>query len=275
MIIIPDDLTGKELFKFLKANKSILKAQKKYEVKRADAVSYSKMIVTHKGDAVKANLPVNDEPNPNEIQVLSVINTTNWLDSHGDVHIPGLWKKSLSENKEVYLLQEHDMSFKGIITDNVTASTQKISWQSLGVDAPGNTEALLFESVIPKDRNEYMYSEYQKGHVKNHSVGMRYVSMQMAVNEPEDKYFREEYDVWEKYFPMIVNKDAAEAQGYFWAVTEAKVIEGSAVPIGSNRITPTLSVSDSTKQQPANATDDLPQPFDVLKAISQTQFVNF
>lgn len=275
MILVPDDLTGRELFKFLKANKSILKAQKKYEVKHADAVSYSKMVVTQKGDAVKANLPVSDDPNPNEIQVLSVINTTNWLDSHGDVHIPGLWKKSLAENKDLYLLQEHNMSFKGIITDKVTAFTQKLTWASLGINEQGSTEALLFDSTIPKNRNEYMFGEYQNGHVKNHSVGMRYVNMVMAVNEPEDKYFREEYDAWEKFLPMIINKDIAEERGYFWAVLEAKAIEGSAVPIGSNRVTPTLNVSNSTKQQPVYATDDLPQEFDVIKAIQQTQFVNF
>ncbi len=38
------------------------------------------------------------------------------------------------------------------------------------------------------------------------------------------------------------NKEEAENQGYFWAVKEAKVLEGSAVPIGSNTATPTLEV---------------------------------
>lgn len=275
MILVPDDLTGKELFKFLKANKSILKAQKKYEVKRGDAVSYSKMLVTPKGEAVKANVPVVEEPNPSEIQVINVINTTNWLDSHKDVHIPGIWKKSLSDGNDLYLLQEHDMSFKGIITDKVDAFTQKMSWKSLGLEAEGNTEALIFDNVIPKNRNEYMFGEYQKGHVKNHSVGMRYITLFMAINEPDDKYYREEYEVWEKYFPMIVNQEDALMDNYFWAVTEAKVIEGSAVPIGSNRITPTLNVSNSTKQQPAYATDDLPQEIDIMKWVKETNFINF
>ena len=36
-------------------------------------------------------------------------------------------------------------------------------------------------------------------------------------------------------------KEQAEEQGYFWAVTQAKLIEGSAVVLGSNPITPTLS----------------------------------
>lgn len=278
-IEIDPSLKGKELYAFLKANKSALIAQKKYEVKRGDAIGYSRMLMTDKGEAVKANEPVNTD-NPNEINVLSVINTTNWLDSHKDVHIPGLWKKSLQENKERYLLQEHNMSFKGIITDQVKATTKKIAWKALGVDAEGETEALIYDSTISKDRNEYMFNEYRKGHVKNHSVGMRYIKIDLAVNEPEDKYYRDEYEVWQKYIDQIANKAEAEDTGYFWAVTEAKEIEGSAVPIGSNRITPVISVnvSDSTKQQPVLTTVELPQPktdaFNIDQAIKSTNFFN-
>jgi hypothetical protein len=46
---------------------------------------------------------------------------------------------------------------------------------------------------------------------------------------------------------MIANKSAADEKGYFWAVTEAKLIEISAVVIGSNRITPTQSVTENTE----------------------------
>jgi hypothetical protein len=271
-VVIDETLTGKELYAFLKDNKAALIAQKKYEVKRGDAVSYSRMLLTEKGEAVKANEPVTND-NLNNIEVLSVINTTNIMDSHKDVHIPGLWKKSLQENKDLYLLQEHDMSFKGIITDNVKASTKKIAWKALGLDVPGETEALIFDSTIGKDRNEYMFGEYQKGHVKNHSVGMRYVKIDLAVNEPEDKYYRDEYEVWQKYIDQVANKTDAEESGYFWAVTEAKVLEGSAVPIGSNRVTPTLNVSESTKRQPDLSTEVLPPSFDISKAIKETTFI--
>jgi hypothetical protein len=60
------------------------------------------------------------------------------------------------------------------------------------------------------------------------------------VNEPEDEYYKEEYANWVQYAPMVANIADAEAQGFFWAVLEAKVIEGSAVVKGSNIITPTL-----------------------------------
>lgn len=247
MIEIPD-LKGKPLFDWLLANKSTLIAQKKFELKRGDAISYAGSIETYSGKVVKANEPAND--NRTELAITSIINTTYWYDSHGDVHIDGLWKKSLSENRQLYLLQEHSMSFKGIIADEVKGYTKRISWRSLGVDFDGYTEALVFESTVKQDRNPYMFDEYRKGHVKNHSVGMRYVDIDLAFNSDEDDYSKYK-ERWDKYIDKIANKAEVEAAGYFFAVKEAKAVEGSAVPVGSNIITPTQSVKNTG---PAKAT---------------------
>jgi len=255
MIEIPE-ISGKKLYDFLTANKSSLIAQKKFEVKRGDPFVYSGSIENDKGRTVKANTPL--DANRNEIQVLSVINTTYWMDSHSDVHIDGLWKKSLFETKDLYLLQEHSMTFKGIITDNVKAYTKKIAWRTLGVDFDGYTEALVFDSSISKDRNTFMFDEYRKGHVKNHSVGMRYVKIELAIN---DEDYKDEFACWNKYTEYIANKEAAIAQGYYWPVTEAKCVEGSAVPIGSNTITPTQSVKNI---EPGNSTQH--------RAVNDTRF---
>lgn len=235
MIEIPEK-TGKSLFEWLVANKSALIAQKKFEMKRGDAISYSGSIETDTGRVVKANGMLEDKDN---IEVTSVINTTYWMDSHQDVHIDGLWKKSLQETKQLYLLQEHSMTFKGIISDEVKAYTKKISWRSLGIEFDGYTEALVFESKINKDRNPYMFDEYRKGHVKQHSVGMRYCTIEMAINDDEYPTYKQ---VWDNYIDKIANRETAEEAGYFWAVSQAKVVEGSAVPLGSNSITPTQSV---------------------------------
>lgn len=253
MIEIPD-LKGKKLFDFLTLNKSSLVAQKKFEAKRGDPFYYSGNVETDKGKTVKANMPLDE--NRDSITVTSVINTTYWMDSHSDVHVDGLWKRSLFNTKEFYLLQEHSMTFKGIITDQVKAYTKKIAWRTLGVDFDGYTEALVFESVISKDRNTFMFDEYRRGHVKNHSVGMRYGKIELAIN---DEDYKEEFANWGKYIDYIANKEAAIEQGYYWPVTEAKVIEGSAVPIGSNTITPVTSVknidsSSDTHSRPAKST---------------------
>lgn len=229
---------GAELFKFLIDNEKTLIAQKKYEIKRADAVFHSGILETDKGRTIKANIgaPLS---NKTELEVTSVINTTNWYDSHGDVHVNGLWKKSLSESKGLYLLQEHQLSFKGIISDEVRAYTKSISWRTLGVPKDGYTEALVFESKVKQSRNGYMFEQYRDGFVKNHSVGMRYVTIDLAINDDEYPAYKA---LWDKYAGEIANKDEVEEAGYFWAVTQAKVVEGSAVPIGSNVITPTESV---------------------------------
>ena len=85
-----------------------------------------------------------------------------------------------------------------------------------------------------------MFKQYADVNVTNQSVGMRYVKLLLAVNNEE---YKTEKEIWDKYYPVIANKSAADEQGYFWAVTEAKVVEGSAVPIGSNQVTPTISVN--------------------------------
>lgn len=249
-----------DLFKFLKTNQETLLAEKKYFPKHGDSLSFNQVLYDSKGQALKANTPI-DISGLNELKVRVAINSTNIMDSHGDVHIPGIWKKSLSENKLIKHLQEHAMKFDHIIADgkDLKAFTEKISWLELGFKFAGESEVLVFESTIRKARNPYMFEQYSKGYVNNHSVGMQYVSMVLCIND-DDPYFGAEYEAWQKYIEMVVNKDTAEKAGYFWAVKEAKVIEGSAVPIGSNYATPTLDnnvktvpVEDHTAE-PAKAT---------------------
>lgn len=227
-----------EMFKALRENKETLSAQKKMITKEADAVVFVSEVKNDKGETVKADAV--DITDVNKLRLKVVINTTNLMDSHSDVHFNGIWKKSVKEKKNLYLLQEHRMKFDHIISDNVKASVQLMNWSDLGQKFIGQTEALVFDVEIDK-RNEYMFQQYAKGYVKNHSVGMRYVKIELAINS-EYKWDVEEKEVWDKYIDQIANREVADDKGYFWAVTEAKIIEGSAVPIGSNTITPTLEV---------------------------------
>jgi hypothetical protein len=84
-----------------------------------------------------------------------------------------------------------------------------------------------------------MFEQYKQGFVTNHSVGMRYVKLDIAINDTD---YEKEKDYYDKYITQVINSDDAEKQGYFWVVTEAKAIEGSAVPMGSNPITPTINI---------------------------------
>lgn len=239
---------------WLRENKDTLLAAKKSQIKYADAVSNYPVYIMQ-DEVYKANKPVNDA-DISELKVKVAINTTNLMDSHGDVHIPGLWKKSLKENRNIMHLQEHEMKFDHIIADgqDVKASTEVMSWKDLGQAWAGQTEALVFESTVKQDRNEFMFGQYRKALVNNHSVGMYYVKFFLAVNSDEE-YWKEEKKTWDKYIDQVANKERAESRGYFYAVTEAKVVEGSAVPMGSNWVTPTL---DNNLKEPPQGTHKEP-----------------
>jgi hypothetical protein len=242
--------TKKELFKFLSENRDKLIAQKKAVKKEVDCSVIVKPILVIDEAKKKANkagdMMIIDPVSLDSLKVVCVINTTNFLDSHQDVHIPGIWNKTLQENKMIMHLQEHDMEFDKIIADgdNLKAYTKRFKWSELGYPYQGETEALVFESEILRKRNEFMLNQYANGWVKNHSVGMYYVKTDFALN---DEDYPNEYEAWKKYYPMIVNPEMADTRGYFWYVIEAKCVEGSAVPIGSNTATPTLDNGTKSK----------------------------
>jgi len=247
-------------------NKATLIAQKKAAIKYADGCIYASLD-SNSGEMVsKSSIDVTDI---NEIEVKAAINTTNILDSHGDVHIKGLWNKSLKENKMIMHIQEHQLKFDKIIADgkDLKTSVKTMSFKELGYKMDGDTQVLFFDSIVKRNRNLYMFKQYADGNVQNHSVSMRYVKMELAVNNED---YKEEFAVWQKYYDTIANKSDAEALGYFWAIKEAKIIEGSAVPIGSNKITPTLEVNEAAK----TGTSKTIEPPEGTQKISKSVIIN-
>lgn len=252
--------TKESLFAHLKANKAILMAEKKSAIKLADAIQVvGRSLEFHHGDTVSKAEAVAASSTDGVIKVTSVINTTNILDSHGDVHIPGLWKKSLKEARQHWLIKEHHFNFDNVISDVVEASTRNIEWAALGFPQwEGKTQALVFVSEIAQTDKTGMYERYKAGKVPNHSVGMRYVKIELAINN-EANGFEEEKAIWDKYIDEVANKEDAISQGYFWAVLEAQVVEGSAVLRGSNYVTPTLSVKGDGEPEQSTHTEEPPQ----------------
>lgn len=247
--------TKEDLFKALVSNKKELISIKKSTTKNADAVNCGYLDTT-----VKVNTNKSLDENLTDLSQLNVkvvINTTNFLDSHGDVHVNGIWNKSVKDNVSFLHLQEHEREFDKVITDSAKGYVKSMTWKALGFPYSGSTEALIFESTIDKNRNEFMLNQYANGWVKNHSVGMRYVQLELAINT-EAEYDKEYKALWDEYYPIIANKEVADERGYFWIVSEAKIVEGSAVVMGSNSATPTLSVEN--KSEADNITSEQEEP---------------
>jgi hypothetical protein len=255
-----------ELFKALRENKNTLIAQKKMITKQADAVIHYVQVENEKGETIKATY--SDTSVINQLKAELVINTTNLMDSHSDVHIKGIWNKSAKEQKNLLLLQEHKMTFDHIISDNVDVSVKEVKWSDLGYSYKGTTEALTFDVLIDKQRNPFMFDQYAKGYVKEHSVGMRYVKMELAINS-DSKWDVEEKEIWDNYIDQVANKEQAEEQGFFWAVLEAKIVEGSAVVKGSNFATPTINVEAVKDDTPTITTE----PTEVTQEEQLKQFL--
>lgn len=246
MIKIPHFNDVSKLHAWLVDNKRLMIAQKKATIKFADALSCDPLfLIDSKGSAIKSDaIPADAD----KLDVVSVINTTKLFDSHGDVHFDGLWDKSMKENRDNYLVKEHDFTWDGIITDEVKVTAPIVTWKALGFQYAGSTQALTYTSTISKSQdNTGMFNRYAQGKVKQHSVGMRYIKLALAL---DNKRYEEEYKVWKNYYDQIANKPDVDKAAYFWAVTEGKNIEGSAVVKGSNFATPTVSVQEA-KEEPS------------------------
>jgi hypothetical protein len=279
--LIPHNLTGKAVLDYIVKNEALIFHAKKSTIKKADEIQSMPMYVDEKGNFISKEEVAQTQIDPNKLKVVVVINTTNWYDSHCDVHIPGIWKKTLSDNKKngFYLLESHGREFEDVIAEGCSGYTKVLSWKDLGLTLAGTTEALIFDGIIEKDRNEYMFDQYQKGYVKKHSVGMRYVKMVTCINDDDYPVQKEN---WDKYIEMVANRTEAEADGYFWAVLEAKIIEGSAVLFASNCMTPVMETSmiegkndseEDTQNQPPEGTDGEPSLFNLDLAIKEVKII--
>lgn len=173
--------------------------------------------------------------------VYPVINTTNYLDSHNDVHADGLWTKSAAEQVGKTLwITNHLLEIGSEIAyeKDVNIMVQDMTFKALGYDSSMSTQALIFEVEKSAIVNDRVKDRIEKNIPTQHSIRMQYVNVMFAMDsdDDEDKEYKATYD---KYIDKVANKDRARSQAYFWVVTEAKIVsEGSSVIQGSNDITP-------------------------------------
>lgn len=284
-VIIPEHLVGKELYKFLVANKSALINEKKSMVKRTEPVFHSPSFLFTKADgATKA--PGDNAENPTEdtgvLRVKVAANTSMWCDNQMDVLLPDNAAKSLRDRKGMIPhIHDHIWELTATVGEVVNIYYQDLPLSELGVNKAGNAQVLVFETDIRKDYNEKVYNKYKAGKVNQHSIGLQYVKIELAINDEE---YEKEMDFWNKYIDQVINKEMCTEKGYFWVVSEIKLMENSAVLFGSNILTPTLSNEQKdagTFSQPPEGTEETPPKADTSKTevvdwgkIADTLFVN-
>lgn len=237
--------TKAELFEALKSEKTNLIGLKKAQVKSSDSVSVS----VNKVEATKAIGGLDNG------FIYPVINTTKYMDSHNDVHINGIWNKSVNDQQnKVHYIINHELEVGKVIAypKDVEVLTKEVLWRDLGVDFEGSTQALMFKTNVFDYSNESAKQIIKDKIDIEHSVRMQYVKIELAIDSSDPDY-AEESEVWTKYINEIANKGKAVEQGYFWAVTEAKIHkEGSMVLAGSNDVTP--MVYPTKDNEPSNDT---------------------
>lgn len=179
------------------------------------------------------------------ILVKSVINTTNIIDSHRDLHLKDIWNKTVSDNPYSYHLKQHEAEFESVISNKAKSYNEKTNFNKLGLDIDFKTTANINEFVLSRNKMPFMFDAYVSGDVKQHSVGMFYVSVDVAYYDEDSQ---KQMDFFEEMKALAVNPEVADEFGYFWVVYEAKKREGSAVVFGSNSVTPTLFVKNYEPQ---------------------------
>jgi hypothetical protein len=209
------------------------------EMKR-NIIKYSESNSIAQNSTIQKSLHTNyeDDTKNGVINRKIVANTYLWADSHDDVHLPGIFSKSIAERfGKIWHLHDHVHQIAAKVGKLTNLYEQEVSWFDLGVNKFGKTTALFAESEIQKSLNPVIYREYLKGEINQHSVGMVYVKVDVAIDSHEDE---NAYANWNKYISLIGNPERVNEKGYFFLIKEAKLIEISAVLEGSNELTPTI-----------------------------------
>lgn len=252
-IQLPKYTDKAQLFDWLITNKADLIDLKKSTIKFADSFGMESV----SNPIVIKSFSTENTDTDNQINRTIIGNTYNWMDSHDDVHLDGVFSDSIKQRaSKIRHLHDHIYQLSARVGIPKQVYEKMIPWVDLGVNKMGSTMALFMDSEIKRNLNAGIFEAYKNGEVDQHSVGMRYSKIFLAVNNPDSK---EEYATWNKYINLIGNKEKAEEKGFFWAVKEAALIEISGVLEGSNELTPTLdpSFDSQNKSDPALSSQQL------------------
>jgi len=248
ILTYPEGLQGKALLQHLHTNKADLIKAKKVGLKFADPVCFGVPadgkagLFVPKAKAIDMVAPTDEDPN---LRITVVANMSGWMDSQDDVLLRGCYDKTLRDKGIGFpFLRDHRYSIEAIIAKTEQVYTRDFTPMELGIttSATANPQGLIFVALLTEDIGDKAYWQYKDGLINQHSIGLRYIRIDLAINDPD---FPTEFKTWNQFKGQVLNIQEAEEQGFFWAVQEIELIENSAVVFASNILTPTLVVEEA------------------------------
>jgi len=233
--------TKEEMFKAFRSNVNDIIEFKKAEIQKSCdkgiSVSCRSLDLNKYADQVKG---IKIDSNYYYIAA----NTTGILDGHEDLHVKGIWNKSVKEQIfKNYLVADHELCIDNVIVkkEYVEMFVVTLPFSALGFPYEGDTEVLVYK--VPKDKIIHQKAKewLESGDAIEASVRMQYVTILFAMdsNAPEDASLKKNYD---DYLPFIANKGDFEYIPYYFIIKEAKnVRESSLVVFASNPVTGKIS----------------------------------
>jgi len=223
----------RELFDELKANKELLIKEKKSQVYKSYEKGLGVSLKPLKINTIKG-LEMDSEYH------YIAVNTTNILDSHGDLHVKGIWNKSVKEQQgRNYLVTDHKMELSNVVArkEDVEMIIADVNYSSIGKSYEGETQALIYKISKEKVINSLAKEWLESGNDIEASVRMQYVNVDLALNSDANTD-KAEKALYDQHYDTIANKKDFDSIDYFWVVKEAKNVgESSLVLAGSNGVT--------------------------------------
>lgn len=240
---IPEFKTKSELHSYLRSNVDKLIKQKKSLPIKSDIFDWGCLPIDRK-------TTIKDDGNdmePDEIEVNNIANLSGWCDSYMDVCIKDCWNKTIKDKSIVYHLKNHDYSTDDIVGKDAELYTKMFALSYFGIESDiDKAQALMMRSIVPKEYDKKTYYLYRDNQIKQHSIGYWIIQMKLCIDSEldEDSSYKAN---WDKYYPMVINKDKVDKYGYFWALTEIRILENSCVLFGANEHTGNYSTSENNK----------------------------
>lgn len=171
-----------------------------------------------------------------KITIEGVAITANYIDSHNSIFTEECLRKSVG--LDIFHNAEHIRDFSHLINPRVDTEVREFDLKDLGADIEGNALSFVFTSTFEEEDNKKMFKEYSRGRVRYHSIEFDWGAREEILCVRDEDNFKAN---WDKYYPQVINKEVADRRGWFYVYETAPILGISAVVLGSNRLTPTLS----------------------------------